>query len=240
MRGQGARTSGGGNNQSGAELLSYLGMYVPSHFAEQRPEVMHAHMERHPLATVVGVTVKGIQANHIPLIFEPTGGTAGTLKGHIARANSLWRDLKGGAEVVAIFQGASHYISPNWYPTKHEHGKVVPTWNYAVVHARGRLTWTQDATWLREFLETLTDRQERQYEFPWRVSDAPESYIQQMLAAIVGFEIGIESLTGNWKVSQNRSKADRAGVVASLNESDDGAAREMAALVAEPEKRVTE
>jgi transcriptional regulator len=108
------------------------------------------------------------------------------------------------------------------------------------VHARGRLTWTQDATWLREFLETLTDRQERQYEFPWRVSDAPESYIQQMLAAIVGFEIGIESLTGNWKVSQNRSKADRAGVVASLNESDDGAAREMAALVAEPEKRVTE
>ncbi len=209
-------------------------MYVPSHFDENCPQVLHAHMERYPLATVIAATAKGIQVNHIPVIFERGGGGLGTLKGHIARANSLWRDLKGGAEVVVVFQGASHYISPNWYPAKREHGKVVPTWNYTAVHARGRIGWTEDATWLREFLEALTNSHERQYETPWRVSDAPEDYIQQMLAAIVGFEITIGSLTGNWKVSQNRSEADRGGVVSALNASGDARARAMAALVAEP------
>ena len=193
-------------------------------------------MDRYPLATVVAATATGIEANHIPLIFEPGSGGPGTLKGHIARANPMWRELKGGAEVLAIFQGASHYISPNWYPTKSQHGKVVPTWNYTVVHARGRLSWTQDATWLREFLEALTDRHERQYEGPWRISDAPKDYIQQMLAAIVGFEISIASLTGKWKVSQNRSGVDRDGVVSSLHKSGEAAALEMAALVAEPAK----
>jgi transcriptional regulator len=211
-------------------------MYTPTYFKEARPELLHGLMERYPLAAIVGATANGIQASHIPLIFGPRDGTPGTLKGHIARANSLWRDLKTGAEVLAIFQGASHYISPNWYPAKREHGKVVPTWNYTVVHARGRITWMQDARWLREFLETLTRRHERRYESPWQVSDAPADYIEQMLKAIVGFEIAIDSLTGTWKLSQNRDAADRAGVVSSLSASSDAASHDMAALVAHPEK----
>ncbi len=193
-------------------------------------------MAEYPLAVVVGATAKGIEANHIPLMFVPGDGTPGTLKGHIARANSLWRDLEAGAEVLAIFQGASHYISPSWYPSKREHGKVVPTWNYTVVHARGHIVWKQDAGWLRAFLETLTDRHERHSETPWHVSDAPADYIDQMLKAIVGFEIAIESLTGKWKLSQNRAADDRAGVVSSLSASNDPASRDMAALVAHPDK----
>ena len=192
-------------------------MYTPTHFDERRPQLLHELMAQYPLAVVVAATAKGIEANHIPLMLRTWGGTPGTLKGHIARANSLWRDLPAGAEVLAIFQGASHYISPNWYPTKREHGKVVPTWNYTVVHARGRIVWKQDAAWLRAFLETLTDRHERRYEARWQVSDAPADYIEQMLRAIVGFEIAIESLTGKWKLSQNRSADDRAGVVSSLS-----------------------
>jgi transcriptional regulator len=211
-------------------------MYTPTDFEESRPEILHGLMDRYPLATIVAATATGIQANHIPLIFEPTNGTLGTLKGHIARANSLWRDLKVGAEVLAIFQGSSHYISPNWYPTKREHGKVVPTWNYTVVHARGRISWVQDAVWLRKFLETLTDRHERRHTSPWQISDAPADYIEQMLAAIVGFEIAIESLTGKWKLSQNRSAADREGVVSSLSAATDAASHDMATLVAHPDK----
>jgi transcriptional regulator len=211
-------------------------MYTPSYFDEQRPQLLHELMARYPLAVVVGATAKGIEANHIPLIFEPGEGTPGTLKGHIARANSLWRDLGTGAEVLAIFQGSSHYISPAWYPTKREHGKVVPTWNYTVVHARGRIVWKQDAPWLRAFLEAMTDRHERRYETRWQISDAPADYIDLMLKAIVGFEIAIESLTGKWKLSQNRTADDRAGVVSSLSAFKDAASRDMAELVAHPDK----
>jgi transcriptional regulator len=211
-------------------------MYKPTHFVESRPELLQGLMERYPLAVVVAATATGIQANHIPLIFEASTGPLGTLKGHIARANSLWRDLETGAEVLAVFQGASHYISPNWYATKRDHGKVVPTWNYTVVHALGRIVWVQDAAWLRRFLETLTEGHERRYESPWRVSDAPADYIDQMLTAIVGFEIKIESLTGKWKLSQNRSAADREGIVSALSASGDQASREMAALVAHPDR----
>ncbi len=211
-------------------------MYSPSHFDERRPQLLHGLMEQHPLATLVAVTARGIEANHIPLIFEPKGGTLGSLKGHIARANSLWRDITAGSEVLAVFQGASHYISPNWYPSKREHGKVVPTWNYTVVHARGRISWIHDAAWLRAFLEGLTDRHERPYASRWRLSDAPPDYIEQMLAAIVGFEIELESLTGKWKLSQNRNAADRAGVVSSLASFTDAPAHDMAALVAHPDQ----
>ena len=211
-------------------------MYTPSYFAENRPAVLHGLMDRYPLAAVVAVTADGIQANHIPLILEPSGGTLGTLKGHIARANSWWRDLRPGADVLAIFQGSSHYISPNWYPSRAEHGKVVPTWNYTVVHARGRIAWIHDASWLRGLLESLTDRHERGNAPPWRMSDAPTEYIERMLAAIVGFEIAIDSLTGKWKVSQNRSAEDRAGVVSSLSAFTGEAAHEMARLVDRPER----
>ena len=206
-------------------------MYSPTHFQENRPEVLHELMREHPLACLVAHTAQGLQANHIPLMFEPHAGTPGALQGHIARANSLWRELKDGAEVLALFQGASHYISPNWYPTKAEHGKVVPTWNYAIVHARGRIAWIHDASWLREFVSKLTDSQERQQKAPWQLTDAPPKYVDQMLGAIVGFEITITELVGKWKLSQNRSAADRAGVVAGLAELPAESSREMAALV---------
>src|SRR5262252_9006179 len=119
-------------------------MYVPSHFVENRPAVLHALMEQYPLATIVAVTDAGLEANHIPVMHDPHSGSPGTLRGHIACANSWWRNLKTGAEVLAVFQGASRYISPKWYPSKLEDGQVVPTWNYAVVHARGRITWIHE------------------------------------------------------------------------------------------------
>jgi transcriptional regulator len=211
-------------------------MYNPPQFKETQPDVLHSLMRKHPLAAVVALTAQGIQANHIPLVFEPRAGSLGMLKGHIARANSLWRDLEAGAEVLALFQGASHYISPNWYPAKAEHGKVVPTWNYAVVHARGRIAWIHDASWLRDFVGTLTDRHESELISPWHVSDAPPKYVEQMIEAIVGFEITISDLVGKWKLSQNRSAADRAGVVSSLSVFADDAAQEMARLVDRPDK----
>jgi transcriptional regulator len=211
-------------------------MYTPSQFEETRPAVLQWMMDRYPLATVVAQTANGLQANHIPIIFEASAVSPGTLKGHIARANSLWRDVNSGEEVLAIFQGASHYISPNWYPSKLTHGQVVPTWNYTVVHARGRITWIKDTAWLREFLQTLTARHERGSANPWRMSDAPGKYIDGMLAAIVGFEIAIETLTGKWKLSQNRSSEDRAGVVTALSARADEASQQMSRLVERPDR----
>ena len=212
-------------------------MYKPSHFDESRTEVLHAFVAQHPLAAVVAAGAQGMIANHIPLMLEPGRGGAGSLKGHIARANSMWQDVPDGAEVLAIFQGPSQYISPNWYPSKREHGKVVPTWNYAVVHARGTIRWNHDLAWLRRLVGELTDRHERGQAAPWRVSDAPEEFIQQMLAAIVGLEITITSLSGKWKLSQNRNPADRAGVIAALAARSDAAAQEMALLVEQANKK---
>jgi transcriptional regulator len=212
-------------------------MYAPAHFDETRTAVLHDFVERHPLAVVVADTANGMQANHLPLMLEPGDGGAGILKGHVARANSMWKDVPAGSEVLAIFQGPSQYISPNWYPSKNEHGRVVPTWNYAVVHVRGHITWHHDKSRLRALVEALTDRHERGHEFPWHVSDAPDEFIQQMLAAIVGFDIAITSMTGKWKLSQNRSPAERAGVVAALSALPDAASREMAMLVEQAGKR---
>lgn len=206
-------------------------MYAPSHFNESRIEVLHEFMARHPLALLVATSANGLQANHVPLMLEPGQVGHGTLKGHIARGNSMWKDVSAGAEVLAVFQGPSQYISPNWYPSKREHGRVVPTWNYAVVHVHGRITWNQDKTWLRTLVETLTDRHESGQAAPWRVGDAPDEYIQQMLGAIVGFEIAITRITGKWKLSQNRTAAERAGVVAALSAQPDDASREMAFLI---------
>lgn len=206
-------------------------MYAPSHFNESRGDVLQAFIAQHPLAVLVAATPNGVQANHVPLMFEPGEGSSGTLKGHIARGNSMWKDVPGGSELLAIFQGPSRYISPSWYPSKREHGRVVPTWNYAVVHARGTVKWTHDKGWLRAFVESLTNRHERGQASPWHVSDAPAEYIEQLLGAIVGFEISITNITGKWKLSQNRTSAERAGVVAALSAMPDEASREMAALV---------
>lgn len=192
------------------------GVYVPEHFRELRMEILQALMQRHPLATVVAVTSEGLTANHIPLQANLAVDGKGTLRGHIARANSLWRQLPPGAPVLAVFTGADTYISPNWYPSKREQGKAVPTWNYATVHVNGSIRFIEDRDWLRDFVGALTDVHEQGRPHRWNVGDAPEEYIDGMLRAIVGFEIEIGSVVGKFKGSQNRSTEDRAGVHAAL------------------------
>ncbi len=193
-------------------------MYVPRHFEEPRPEVLHALIRQRPLATLVTLTARGLEANHIPLLVAPHDGPHGTLRGHVARGNALWRDFNAGIEALAIFSGPEAYISPSWYPGKKIDGKVVPTWNYVVAHARGSLEVHDDPAWLRPHLEQLVATHESGFPRPWMVSDAPDDFIAKMLAAIVGIEIPIRSLTGKWKMSQNRSSADRESVARGLRE----------------------
>lgn len=191
-------------------------MYVPEHFRETRVEVLQAFVERHPLATVVALTAHGLTANHIPLRAQLAGLGSGVLRGHIARANSLWRDLSPGAAVLAVFTGPDAYVSPRWYPSKQQHGKVVPTWNYAAVHVSGTIRFIDDAAWLREFVAALTELHEAASVDRWHVSDAPGDYIDGMLRAIVGFEITVTEVVGKFKGSQNRPAADRTAVAAAL------------------------
>jgi transcriptional regulator len=157
-----------------------------------------------------------IDADHVPVLLDANAGSFGTLRGHVARANDLWRTVRPGSEALAIFQAQDHYVSPSWYPAKLEHGKVVPTWNYIVVHARGPIRFVEDREWLRDLVTRLTDIHENEREDPWRVTDAPADYVDAMLRAIVGFQIEVTGLTGKWKMSQNRSPADRAGIAAGL------------------------
>lgn len=191
-------------------------MYVPEHFRESRLEMLQGLLDRHPLATLVAVTSDGLTANHVPLQARLSADGRGVLRGHIARANSLWRRLEPDAAVLAIFMGADAYVSPNWYPSKHEHGKAVPTWNYATVHVSGTIRFIDDPAWLRSFVSELTDLHEQGRPDRWHVSDAPSDYIDGMLRAIVGFEIDVRSVVGKFKGSQNRSATDRAGVSAAL------------------------
>jgi transcriptional regulator len=204
-------------------------MYLPKHFAETRIEVLHALVRAHPLGALVTLGAGGLEANHIPFEIDPDPAPFGTLRAHVARANPVWRD--GAGDALVIFQGPALYVTPSWYPSKREGGKVVPTWNYVVVHAYGVLRAIDDATWLRAFVTRLTDRHEGRRAAPWKVTDAPADYVDKMLTAIVGIELPVARLAGKWKVSQNRPAADRAGVVAGLEADGDDAARAMAAAV---------
>jgi transcriptional regulator len=206
-------------------------MYVPAHFEETRPEVLGRLIHDHPLAALVTLGRDGLSANHIPLELDPEPAPLGTLRGHVARANPVWRDFSRDVEVLAIFQGAQAYISPAWYETKKETGKVVPTYNYIVVHAYGPLRIVEDRAWLRALVERLTNRHEAERPEPWKVTDAPAGYIEQMLGAIIGVEIPLTRLVGKWKVSQNRPAVDRDGVVSALAEMEDQNARAMSDLV---------
>lgn len=206
-------------------------MYLPGHFAETRAEVLHAAMHEHPFATLVAYGEGGLTADHLPLHLEPGIGPFGALQGHVARANPLWRKA-ADSDVLVIFHGPQTYITPSWYETKREHGKAVPTWNYLVVHARGRLRAIDDPAWLRVQLEALVDRHEAGFAEPWQISDAPPDYIEKMLAAIVGIEIEIAALKGKWKLSQNQPGVNRAGVVAGLRQQGAADALEVADLVA--------
>ena len=192
-------------------------MYLPKHFEETRSEALHELIRAHPLGMLVTLNGAGLQANSVPFILDadPAGGP-GILRAHVARANPLWRETRGDVEALVVFQGPQAYISPGWYASKAEHGKVVPTWNYVMVQARGTLRAVDDADWLRAFVTRLTTKHEAVQAQPWAVTDAPADYIDTMLRAIVGIEIPLTALTGKWKVSQNRPAADRAGVVAGL------------------------
>lgn len=203
-------------------------MYYPAHFDETNPAVLQEFMRRHPFASVIAMAAGRLDANHVPLAFDPGHGTCGRLRGHIARANPMWREVETGADVLVLFHGPDSYISPSFYPSKKEHGKVVPTWNYGVVHVRGNITWMHDAQELRQLVDNLTERHEKEREQPWHVSDAPDEYIRKMVAGIVGFEISITELRGKMKLSQNRSEADRAGVSSGLAQSADPGAVAMA------------
>ena len=206
-------------------------MYIPKHFEEPRIEVMQALMRARPLATLATLSPHGLEANHIPLLLDAGSSPFGTLRGHVARANPLWREAAGGIEALAIFHGPDSYITPSWYATKRETGKAVPTWNYAVVHARGELRVIDDAAWLRGQLTALTACHEAAFPEPWSLADAPPDYIDKMIAAVVGIEIVIRRLDGKWKVSQNQPPQNRAGVVSGLTAQDSATATEMAALV---------
>ncbi len=206
-------------------------MYQVGAFREERIDVMHALMRSHRLATLVTVHDGVPEANHLPLLIDPEPSPNGTLHGHVARANPLWRQADG-QEVLVIFQGPQAYVTPSWYPSKRETGQVVPTWNYAVVHAHGTLVVHDDREWLRALVTRLTDQQEAGLPQPWRVADAPADYLERMLGAIVGIEIPLARLSGKWKVSQNRTAADRAGVAEGLGSQGDAQAQAMADLVA--------
>ncbi len=191
-------------------------MYVPRYFDEPSVDVLHRLMRSRPLATLVTLSADGLNANHIPLHLSVEANPYGVLRGHVARANPIWSDCVEVVDALAIFSGPEAYISPSWYPTKAETGKAVPTWNYVVAHAYGRLRVIDDATWLRAQLDALTAHNEAAMPEPWQLADAPPDYIDKMLAAVVGIEIDIARLQGKWKMSQNQPGKNQAGVVQAL------------------------
>ncbi len=206
-------------------------MYIPPQFEQPDIEAMQELIRNRPLATLVTFGSDGINANHIPLHLSPTPEPFGVLRGHIARANPLWRDLASDVETLAIFHGPDAYISPSWYATKQEAGKVVPTWNYTVVHAYGSLCIIDDAVWVLTQLEALTQQNEAAFPEPWAVSDAPEDFTEKLIEAVIGIEMVITRLIGKWKVSQNQPTQNQRSVIQGLNGSGQSEAVAMAALV---------
>jgi transcriptional regulator len=194
-------------------------MYLPAYFREDRVEVLHRFIGGHGFATLVTVGADGLIANHIPMVLDPEPAPLGTLRGHVARANPQWRDSLPDVAALAIFQGPSAYVTPSWYPSRQETGRVVPTYNYVVVHAHGPLRTFDDPALLEKHVRTLTDLHEASFPEPWKVEDAPADFFQAMLKNIVGIEIPIARLEGKWKVNQNRLPADRAGAEAGLRAS---------------------
>ena len=205
-------------------------MYIPRAHNEERVTVLQKLIEDQPFASLITVGSSGLFASHIPMVLEQNGAM-GQLRGHISRANTQWRDYNPSIEALAIFSGPQHYITPNWYPEKQDTGKVVPTWNYVVVHAYGYLKIIEDAEWLRTHLASLTSIHEAESPVPWKIGDAPEDYIAALLKGIVGLEMTIERLEGKWKVSQNRSDEDRNGVAKGLAELNTAESLAMRALV---------
>ena len=206
-------------------------MYEPPLHREDDLSRQHALIRARPLGLLISSGPQGVVANALPFLIDPAASKLGTLRVHMARANGQWRDLAEAPEALVVFQGADHYITPSWYATKQETGKVVPTWDYVMVQARGAARVIEDDAWLARQIEALTNGQEARRDKPWAVGDAPRDFIALQRRAIVGIEIEITEIHGKWKTSQNRNAADRAGVVAGLEELGDEEARDMAAIV---------
>lgn len=209
-------------------------MYLPASFRQDDLATLHQQIAACRLATVISQGPEGLQASHLPLLLVAEEGEFGTLYGHFARANPHWRALADGQEALVIFNGPEAYVSPSWYPAKAEHGKVVPTWNYVAVHAYGRAELFDDAERLLTLVGRLSDQHEAGRAQPWAVSDAPRDYIDGMLRAIVGFALPIQRLEGKWKLGQNRSTADQAGVREGLAASLEARDLELAARMNGP------
>lgn len=190
-------------------------MHCPSMFREERLDLLHGLITKHPLATLITAGNNGLIANLIPFTFH-FGGEQGILRAHLARGNKQLDALREKAEVLVVFQGPECYVTPSWYPSKAENGKVVPTWNFAMVQIRGIPQVFDDANWVRSQVDEMTNNHESQRAHPWKVSDAPDDFIAAQLKAIVGIEIPIQAIEGKWKVSQNRLPADRQGVIDGL------------------------
>lgn len=186
-------------------------MYVPAHFEESDPSRLHALIAKHPLGILVTHGPGGLDANHLPFDLQVPPGSSGALHTHVARANPLWREVATGDQVLVVFRAADAYVSPNWYPSKHEHHRQVPTWNYMVVHAHGRVTVHEDERYLRGLVGRLTKHHEAAQPRPWRMADSPQTFIEQMLASIVGLEVEITRLVGKFKLSQNKDARDVLG-----------------------------
>ena len=207
-------------------------MYEPPLHREDDLMRQHALIRARPLGLLISAGPQGLLANAIPFLIDPAASRLGTLQAHMARANGQWRDLAQAPQALVVFEGAEHYISPSWYATKQETGKVVPTWNYVMVQARGLARVIEDDAWLARQIEALTQSRESARERPWAVADAPADFIAQQRRAIIGVEIEILDIRGKWKASQNRNAADRTGVVAGLEAlRDDPEAQAMAAIV---------
>jgi transcriptional regulator len=191
-------------------------MYIPPHFAVTDPALLHRMITEHPLGVLVTHGADGPDADHIPFEFDPAAGAHGTLTAHVARANTLWQRCTDGTPVMVIFRGAEAYISPNWYPSKHEAHRQVPTWNYEVVHAHGTLTVRDDERFVRGLVARLTRRHEAGEPRPWKMSDSAPDYIDTMLRNIVGLEVAVTSLVGKSKLSQNKEERDRLGAADAL------------------------
>jgi len=204
-------------------------MYAPKSFRETRREVLRDLVRAYPFATVVVQVQGGLVANHLPFEWNDN-----VLQAHVARGNEL--AAMDGAQVLVVFQGPQGYISPNWYPSKHETGREVPTWNYTVVHVHGRLRVVDDAAWVRAQLEALTDHHESGQPQPWKISDAPEDHVEKLLRAIVGIEVTIERIEGKFKLSQNHPVPNREGVIAGLHQRDGDGDLELATLMSKCEE----
>ncbi|MFM4856687.1 FMN-binding negative transcriptional regulator [Aeromonas hydrophila] len=193
-------------------------MYLPPHFEATDPASLHQLIRAYPLGALITHGEGGLDANHLPFELDAGEGAHGVLRAHVARNNPLWQEVKDGDEVLVIFRAADGYISPNWYPSKQAHHQQVPTWNYAVVHAHGRIRVRDDARFVRRLLATLTRTHEAGESIPWKMADAPRDYLEAKVAAVVGIEIEITGLVGKFKLGQNKEAADRLGAANTLQD----------------------